>query len=591
MSDHLRDTVFGQIIRALSGKTLLKFPDEQNPDLWKAFVPKGKHNDGTPTDHDEATNQGAEHTVKAVDSAQPSSSEEQHSLRRDIANRDEKDAEVILVDWYDAKDQEVCPMLSSHVQLPFIADRPKNPQNWSRNRKLLVTFLICILNFGIYVGSSIYTPGEQDIMEEFGASEVVATLGLSLFVLGYGLGPMLFSPMSEIPTIGRSRIYFWTLFVFVLLQLPTGYAANMAMLLVFRFLTGFFGGPVLATGGATIIDMYPPIEVPYWIGIYGASGVLGPVLGPLVGGFAAQAKGWRWPIWELTWLCAVVVIALFFLMPETSVANILYRRAKRLRKQTGKAILKSQFEIDAAEVSVKDHLVVLGRAFTMTVSEPVVFFVDLYCALLYGVLYIWFESFPLVFGELYGFNIGEQGLAFLGIFVGGLITVPCYLFWVRNHLMPRLAQGHFKPEVILPPTFFGAVALPVCLFWYGWTAGKSIHWMVPLVGSGCFTISIITLFMPVLSYLGMAYPQYAASVLAGNTLFRASCGVVFPLFARALFRNLGIGPGNSLLGGLSIAFLPIPFILFYVSRYTPKNPYATTNRTCDIVWRKVPTPQ
>ena len=85
--------------------------------------------------------------------------------------------------------------------------------------------------------------------------------------------------MSEIPTIGRSRIYFWTLLVFVLLQLPTGYAVNMAMLLVFRFLTGFFGGPVLATGGATLMDMYPPVEVPYWIGIYGASGVLGPVLG------------------------------------------------------------------------------------------------------------------------------------------------------------------------------------------------------------------------------------------------------------------------------------------------------------------------
>lgn len=341
---------------------------------------------------------------------------------------------------------------------------------------------------------------------------------------------MLFSPMSEIPRIGRSRIYFWTLFVFVLLQLPTGYAINIAMLLVFRFLTGFFGGPVLATGGATIIDMYPPIEVPYWIGIYGASGVLGPVLGPLVGGFAAQAKGWRWTIWELTWLCAVVLIVLFIFMPETSAANILYRRAKRLRKQTGNAMLKSQSEIDAAEVTVRDHLVVLGRAFTITFSEPVVFFVDLYCALLYGVLYIWFESFPLVFGEIYWFNIGEQGLAFLGIFVGGLITVPCYLFWIRNHLMVRLAQGHFKPEVILPPTFFGAVALPVCLFWYGWTSRESIHWMVPLVGSGCFTISIITLFMPVLSYLGMAYPQYAASVLAGNTLFRASCGVVFPIF-------------------------------------------------------------
>ena len=335
--------------------------------------------------------------------------------------------------------------------------------------------------------------------------------------------------MSEMPTIGRSRIYFWTLFVFVLLQLPTGWAVNVGMLLVFRFLAGFFGGPVLATGGATILDMYPPADVPYWIGIFGASGVLGPVLGPLVGGFAAQAEGWRWTVWELAWLCTMVLVVLFFLMPETSPSNILYRRAQRLRKATGDSRLKSQSEIDAADVTVRDRLVVLGRAFTLTFSEPVVFFVDLYSALLYGVLYVWFESFPLVFGDIYGFDIGQQGLVFLGIFAGGLITLPCYLFWVRRCMVPRLAKQP-KPEVVLPPAFFGAFALPVCLFWYGWTSRSSIHWMAPLVGSGSFTVSIITLFMPVLSYLGMAYPKYAASVLAGNALFRASCGVVFPLF-------------------------------------------------------------
>ncbi|KAM6527691.1 hypothetical protein FALCPG4_008740 [Fusarium falciforme] len=239
------------------------------------------------------------------------------------------------------------------------------------SRKLLVTFQICILNFGIYIGSSIYTPGELSVMEEFGANEIVATLGLSLFVLGYGVGPMLFSPMSETPQIGRSRIYFWTLFAFVLLELPTGYATNMAMLLVFRFLTGFFGGPGLATGGATITDMYPSVEVPYWIGIFGSVGILGPVMVPLIGGFAAQAKGWRWTTWELTWLCAAVLTMISFLMPETSEANILYRRAKRLRAVTGDSRLKSQSEIDAEGVTVKDNLIVLARAFNLTFSEPV----------------------------------------------------------------------------------------------------------------------------------------------------------------------------------------------------------------------------
>ena len=50
-------------------------------------------------------------------------------------------------------------------------------------RKLLITSQICLLNFGIYIGSSIYTPGELTVMEELAASELVAILGLSLFVL------------------------------------------------------------------------------------------------------------------------------------------------------------------------------------------------------------------------------------------------------------------------------------------------------------------------------------------------------------------------------------------------------------------------
>ena len=347
---------------------------------------------------------------------------------------------------------------------------------------------------------------------------------------GYGLGPMLFSPMSEIPQIGRSRLYVWTLLVFVLIQLPTGYAVDMPMFLVFRFLAGFFGGPVLATGGATIMDLFAPEQVPYWIGIFGACGILGPVLGPLVGGFAAEAKGWRWTIWELSWLTVFIFLVLFAFMPETSAPNILYRRAKRLREATGNSRYRSQAEIDNDHITTKDRVLVIARAFTLIFTEPVILFVDMYSALLYGLLYIWFESFPLVFGDIYGFSISQQGLVFLGILVGGLITLPLYLFWIRKSIVPQFKKPPVAPEIILPPAFFGAFALPICLFWYGWTSRESVHWMVPLVGSGSFTISIITLFMPILSYLGMAYPRYAASVLAGNALFRASCGVVFPLF-------------------------------------------------------------
>ncbi|KAI2623985.1 benomyl/methotrexate resistance protein [Hypomontagnella submonticulosa] len=541
MATQIRDTEFGHLVRLLSQR-LLRYPDEIDPSLWKRFLQR--NTDSTSTPSGERVNDG-----QGIDL---------QDLSPNPVVDDGQD--VCLVDWYGPDD-------------------PENPQNWPSSWKLLVAFLMCILNFSFYIASSIYVPGIPSIMEEFGVSEIVATLGLSLFTLGYGLGPMLWSPMSEIPQLGRSPLYFWTFLTFILLQLPTGFAVDMPMFLVFRVLTGFAGSPPLATGGATIIDMYDPARASYGICILSSFGVLGPVFGPIIGGFAAPVEGWRWTIWIFTWLCSLVVILLFFLLPETSAANILYKRAKRLRKMTGDDRLRSRSEIEAAHHTMKDHLLVLGRAFTMTFSEPIVFFMDLYSALLYGVLFLWFESFPLVFGEIYGFSAGAQGLAFLGIFIGALVTVPFFLLWVRYGIIPRFMKPSFKPEMVLPPTFVGAVSLPVCLFWYGWTAREDVHWILPIIGSGLFTVGVVTLFNTVFNYLGISYPAYAASIFAGNALFRASFGASFPLFARELFRSLGIGPGNSLLGGIAVCFIPIPFIFY---RYGEKIRHMSKNARHDI---------
>lgn len=71
---------------------------------------------------------------------------------------------------------------------------------------------------------------------------------------------MIFAPASEIPQIGRGPVYIGTLALFVVLQVPTALATNFGMLLAFRFITGFVGSPSLATGGASIADMYSPAK-------------------------------------------------------------------------------------------------------------------------------------------------------------------------------------------------------------------------------------------------------------------------------------------------------------------------------------------
>ncbi|KAL9080494.1 MAG: hypothetical protein Q9157_000728 [Trypethelium eluteriae] len=540
----LQTTIFGQLVRLLSGNKLFQYPDEIDPSLWKKSVHQDIGSTSTPTE-EEANGFAKESETQGAAS------------QRHVT---EDGQEIQLVDWYSPDD-------------------PENPQNWSSRWKNLIIFQMCILNFAVYIASSIYTPGEESFMQEFGASETVATLGLSLFTLGYGIGPMLWSPMSEMPKLGRSGIFFWTLLVFILLQLAVGFAPDVAVFLVFRLLSGFCGSPCLATGAGTITDMLDPAMSAYAVCIWSSFGIGGPVFGPLIGGFVATAKGWRWTIWTYTWACSGVLITLFFLFPETSAPNILYKRAKRLRKATGNDRLRSQSEIDAAHHTMRDDLIGLARAFTLAFFEPIVLLMDTYTALLYGVLFTWFESFPIVFGDIYGFSISQQGLVFLGIFIGALITVPLFLVWVKYGIVSRFNKPNFKPEMVLPPTFFGCFALPICLFWYGWSSRKNVHWIVPIIGSSLFTVAVVTLFNSVFNYLGIAYPSYAASIFAGNALFRASFGASFPLFARALFHHLGVGPGNSLLGGIAACFIPIPFVFY---RYGDKIRHMSKNARHDV---------
>ncbi|KAI1819937.1 MFS general substrate transporter [Xylaria intraflava] len=530
MELHIESTMVGRLTRLISGNRLLQYPDEIDTSLWTKAIQQD-----APSKRSGGVDNGP---VAEAGKEKPS----------DIAPESQLDMSSsgsghLVVGWYGPDDLE-------------------NPQNWPRSLKHLLAFEMCFLNFAVYIASSIYVPGEIELMAEFGVSEEVATLGLSLFTFGYGFGPMLWSPLSEMPRLGRTLIFFWTLFAFVIFQLPVGLAPNVAVFLVFRFITGFCGSPCLATGGGTINDLYPPSQVPSLLIIWQSAGILGPVFGPLIGGYLAPAKGWRWTIWVFTIVCSFVVVVFFFLLPETSADNILYKRAKRLRAATGNDRLKSQKEIDSAQHTAKDTLVLLSRAFTLTFTEPIILLVDLYAGLLYGVLFIWFESFPLVFGGIYGFNTGQQGLVFLGILVFTLISLTLYLIWINKRLVPSMRSEKFKPEMVLPPTFVGCFALPICLFWFGWTSMKDIHWIVPTIGSGLFAIGVVTLFSSVYSYIGIVYARYAASVFAGAALFRASLGGAFPLLARPLFNSLGIGPGNSLLGALAVLFIPFPFIFY-----------------------------
>lgn len=68
---------------------------------------------------------------------------------------------------------------------------PDMPRNWPALVKFVAMISVLLLNFSFYVASALYTPSISRIREEFGATAAEGTLGLSLFVIAYGIGPLI----------------------------------------------------------------------------------------------------------------------------------------------------------------------------------------------------------------------------------------------------------------------------------------------------------------------------------------------------------------------------------------------------------------
>ncbi|TKW57002.1 Caffeine resistance protein 5 [Colletotrichum tanaceti] len=461
----------------------------------------------------------------------------------------------------------------------FLPNDPENPRNWSGFKKGVVGIELCLLIIAVYAGASIYTVGVHGVEERFGVSEVVALLGLTVFVLGYGVGPMVWSPLSAVPQIGRNPIYIPALVIFTLAQIPTAKATNIGMLFGFRFVAGFFGSPILGSGEGILTDLYATRKHTYVMTSFALIGICGPTLGPIVGGFAVQFKDWTWTAWIICWYGALIVVVLFFFLPETSADNILYQRTMRLRRATGDIgfVCEAQLKADSmrgAEI-LKVHLV---RPFTLVLTEPTVFFVTLYNSFTYGFMYIWFEAMPLAYKLVYHFDTGLQNLALLGLIAGVLIAIPPFFLYYRMRIEPKYnRKGGIKPETHLHAAMIGSLLIPGSLVWFGWTAKPSIHWVIPIVGSALFTSGALLLYISSLNYLIESYPNHIASVIAGNELFTSICGATFPLVIPMSYDKLKVLGTSMILAIFAVAFVPLPYILcMRGSMLRRHSPYAKT---------------
>lgn len=456
-------------------------------------------------------------------------------------------------------------------------DDPEDPQNMPTWRKWVVTMTMSSMTMWITFASSVFSTATLVTAKEFNVSTEVMVLGTSLVLFGMAVGPMAWSPLSEL--YGRRLPLFLGYTIFAIFQIPVAVAQNVQTILVCRFMIGLFGCSPLAVVGGALADFWNPVDRAIAIAMFSSATFVGPALGPVVGGFLTDSYlGWRWTAWITLIASAAFGLLGFFIIPETYAPVLHQRRAARLRIETGNWALHAL--LDENHPTAKDFVwKYLLRPIQMLFLEPILICITIYLALVYGILYLFFEAYPVSFQEERGWTSGGiAGLPFIGILIGVLCGVALIIYQTKTRFAQKLkTNGQVVPEERLIPMMYASVALPAGLFWFGWTSHTDIIWVPQVIAGVPIGMGILVIFMQGLNYIIDVYLMFANSGIAANTLIRSLVGGAFPLFSTQMYHKLGVDWASSLLGFITIAMIPIPVVFFiYGKRIRAMSKYSPT---------------
>ncbi|KAJ9477844.1 putative drug/proton antiporter YHK8 (putative) [Pseudozyma hubeiensis] len=447
----------------------------------------------------------------------------------------------------------------------------ENPREWSARKKTRVTLILGSMVLSYTYLSTSFALSATSLQRRFNTSAEVITLGLSLYVLGFALGPLLMGPLAQ--TQGKRPVYVvsWILFTagcFVISE-----SENLATILVFRLLSSIAGASALNNVPASYSDMTVPAKYAPFFTCYGFSAFAGPALGGLVGAFVNERAGWQWNLRHQAIFIAVVTVLSVLFVPETD-----HPRLKRLHDAKYPARDVSDVIDDKAKVSHASRagsaVRSLGRAISRTLKQPfhwlytdrVVLVISIYTSLLYAIIYDFFVIIPLAFASIRGFRPESIGLVYITLFLGFSIAACNYLFVqeaINRRIRTKTGKQMLPPETSLIHAIYGCSLAPVGLFLFAWTVPFThVHWIVPAIGIVLLCAGSMSAFTSLIPYLVAYGGPSAPSVLAAAGFCRSALAAALPLFTRQMCRGISVQGATSLLGGLALLLTPLPLLLY-----------------------------
>ncbi|KAG8921875.1 hypothetical protein FRC01_014798, partial [Tulasnella sp. 417] len=438
-------------------------------------------------------------------------------------------------------------------------DDPENPKNWAVWYRWYIIGIAGLLVLNATFASSAPSGTLGQLIPESHLSHTLAVLTISLFVAGYCVGPLLWGPLSE--QFGRKPVLLVAFFIYT----------GSASILVFPFLGGTFTASPLTTSCGIIAHIWDADVRGKALAPFTLAPFAGPAIGPIVGGYIdVGGASWRWLFWVLALFASAYFFLILFTVPETYAPVIHSRKAARKRQETGDERYFSKLE--AQDVHWKQRMEnILGRPFKVLFIEPMLIAITLYMSFVYGCIYLLFEAYPIVF------TIGV-----LGVIIYLIYFNPSY-----EAQIPKYALRMVPPEQRLLPAFYGGPLLMISVLWFGWTSYSNISLWAPLMSGLFMGLSVVFIFLALFNYIIDAYLMVAASALASSTVIRSAFGAGFPLSSTQMDEKLNPKWASTLLAGIALLLLPIPFVLYRYGAHIRRTLLPRSVRFCSESRRRL----
>ncbi|GAA5973421.1 hypothetical protein JCM8115_001738 [Rhodotorula mucilaginosa] len=462
------------------------------------------------------------------------------------------------------------------VLVQFEDGDPENPLNWSKSKKWVITILLDAMTVAIGLSTTAYSSGISRMTDEFGVANVVGQLGLTTFNCACAIAPLFLAPFCEL--VGRREVFLSAYFGFTVIFILIADAPNIGAVLAGRLLSGIFGSCGTILVGGTLADIWNTRDRGIPMSTFTFAAIFGTIAAPVYSGFIDQSLGWRWVQWIHMIANGVLLVLEIIFLRETRGAKILARRAKKLRKETGKNNIRAPVELE--NESVKDLLhTACTRSILLLAREPVVLAFGLWIAYAWGITFTLLSAIPLCFQNNHGWSEGIAGLPYLALVAGCFIGFGTSRWSDIVYDRKRDANNGIPiPEYRLIGAMAFAWLMPAGLFIFSFTQYGFITPVAPIISLVCILVGIYHVFNTVYNYTSDAYPEYASSAIAGQGLLRNMFGGVTPLFANQMFNGMGYQYAGLLLSLLALLAAPLPFILFkYGEQIRAKSKYASSD--------------